>query len=54
MDYKTDKIESEEALIKRYQIQLDYYSEALGKMWHMPVKEQILYSFYLEKEIVMI
>lgn len=52
LDYKTDVTDSGEALMERYRTQLDYYSEALGKMWHMPVKDQILYSFYLEKEIV--
>ncbi len=50
-DYKTDVIATGEELMERYRTQLDYYSEALCKMWHMPVKEQILYSFYLEKEV---
>lgn len=51
-DYKTDVIDSGEALLERYQAQLDYYSEALEKMWHLPVKEQILYSFCLEREVI--
>lgn len=51
-DYKTDVIATGEDLMERYRTQLDYYAEALQKMWHLPVKEQILYSFYLEKEIV--
>ncbi len=51
-DYKTDVIATKEALMERYRVQLDYYAEALQKMWHMPVKEQILYSFYLEKEVL--
>ena len=51
-DYKTDVIATGEALMERYETQLDYYAEALGKMWHLPVKEQILYSFYLEKEVL--
>ena len=51
MDYKTDKIESEEALIKRYQIQLDYYAEVLQKLLSKPVKDIVIYSFYLEREI---
>ncbi len=50
-DYKTDVINTGEELMERYRTQLDYYSEALKKMWHMPVKEQILYSFCLEKEV---
>lgn len=51
-DYKTDVIQSGKELCERYLTQLDYYAEALEKMWHMPVKERILYSFYLGKEIV--
>lgn len=51
LDYKTDVTDSGEALMERYRTQLDYYAEALYKMWHMPVQERILYSFFLEKEI---
>ena len=40
-DYKTDVIPTGEALMERYETQLDYYSEALLKIWHMPVKEQM-------------
>lgn len=50
LDYKTDVTDSGEALMERYRTQLNYYSEALEKMWHMPVQERILYSFFLEKE----
>ena len=53
MDYKTDKIESEESLIGRYQIQLDYYAEVLEKLLSKPVKDIVIYSFYLEKEIIL-
>ena len=52
MDYKTDKVESEETLIGRYQIQLDYYAEVLQKLLSKPVKDIVIYSFYLEKEII--
>ena len=51
MDYKTDKVESEEELIKRYQIQLDYYAEVLQNLLSKPIKDIVIYSFYLEKEI---
>lgn len=51
LDYKTDVIESEEALVKRYQIQLDYYAEVLEKLLSKPVKDIVIYSFCLEKEI---
>lgn len=49
LDYKTDVIQSESELMERYKVQLDYYKEALEHMWHIPVEEEILYSFYLEK-----
>lgn len=49
LDYKTDVISSMEDLRNRYSTQLDYYQEALEKIWNLPVAEKILYSFYLEK-----
>lgn len=49
LDYKTDVIDSMEALWNRYNVQIQYYEEALTKLMQMPVKERILYSFYLEK-----
>jgi hypothetical protein len=38
-----------EALWNRYEVQLTYYQEALESLMSMPVKEKVLYSFYLEK-----
>ena len=49
LDYKTDVIESLQALWNRYSVQIQYYEEALTKLMKQPVKEKILYSFYLEK-----
>ena len=49
LDYKTDVIDSLEALWNRYNVQIQYYEEALTKLMQMSVKERILYSFYLEK-----
>lgn len=56
VDYKTDYVSkkdtaAEEELIKRYGIQLQYYEKALERFHKMPVKEKILYSFGLQKEI---
>ncbi len=60
LDYKTDAVDTPEELVKRYQIQLDYYAEALeqlfggsdsGKGKH--VREKIIYSFKLGREIVL-
>lgn len=47
LDYKTDVINAPEELVKRYKTQLDYYKEALESITGKPVKERILYSFYL-------
>ncbi|SDB21729.1 helicase-exonuclease AddAB subunit AddA [Eubacterium oxidoreducens] len=51
LDYKTDYVESKEDLIKKYFGQLDNYKKALERTLAKPVKEKILYSFCLEKEI---
>lgn len=50
-DYKTDVVKEEKELIERYQVQLDYYAEALEKLTGKSVKEKIIYSFYLGREI---
>ncbi len=49
LDYKTDVIQSMEELWNRYATQLDYYGEALERLMALPVKEKVLYSFYLEE-----
>lgn len=53
LDYKTDYIEAgqEDVLIKRYQIQLQLYKEALERMEGYRVKEVWIYSFALGKSI---
>lgn len=53
VDYKTDHVKTPEELTKRYRIQLDYYGEALGNMLKMEVGAKILWSFALEKEIML-
>lgn len=50
-DYKTDKVFSDEELIARYKVQLDYYAEALERLTGKAVKEKVIYSFALLKEI---
>ncbi len=53
IDYKTDQVEKgrEEILVKRYKVQMDYYKKALEQMVKKPVKERIIYSLALQKEI---
>lgn len=51
-DYKTDKVSTPEELVKRYEKQLDYYAKALEQLTGKRVKEKIIYSFGLRKEIM--
>ena len=51
VDYKTDFVEDEEEVRKKYEMQLKYYSEALEKVTGKKVKERYLYLFHLDKSI---
>lgn len=51
LDYKTDAVKTGDELKKRYETQLKYYTEALEKITGYKVKEKILYSFALGKEV---
>lgn len=54
LDYKTDYVpdEPEETLKRRYTKQLALYQRALEEITGKRVKQKLLYSFYLGKEIV--
>ncbi len=53
LDYKTDAVRQgeEQRLIDRYQLQLEYYRQALEQLEHKAVKETVIYSFGLGKSI---
>jgi ATP-dependent helicase/nuclease subunit A len=51
LDYKSDLVDNTDQLIKRYRIQLEYYRKALEQMLHKKVKDMIIYSLPLAKEI---
>ena len=51
VDYKTDYVKTEDELSKKYHTQLEYYADALEKITGKRVKEKIIYSFKLKKEI---
>lgn len=53
MDYKTDKVDTEEELEKRYRIQLEYYKRALEAATGKRVKEIFIYSFRFGKDIAL-
>ena len=59
LDYKTDRVDTaedtpEDRLIKLYKTQLDLYAQAAERLLGLKVKEKLLYSFSLEKEIPVI
>lgn len=51
IDYKTDHVKTEEELVKRYKKQLEIYAESLEQVTGKRVKERMIYSFCLGKEI---
>lgn len=60
LDYKTDAVDCAQELVKRYQVQLAYYSEVLEQLSGYVkdgegkrVKERIIYSFRLGQEILL-
>ncbi len=52
LDYKTDRVKSEEELKEKYQGQLEYYARALEQITGKRVREKAIYSFTLGKEII--
>ena len=51
VDYKTDRVSQTSELCERYHSQLEYYAEALERLTGKAVKEKMIYSFTLQKEI---
>ena len=51
LDYKTDRVSDEKELVNKYHAQLDYYAKALEQLTEKKVKEKLIYSFALGKEI---
>lgn len=51
LDYKTDRVSDGQELVEKYQEQLHLYGRALQQMTEKPVKEKIIYSFFLREEI---
>ena len=51
VDYKTDRVKSEEELRERYQKQIMLYSDSLEAILGKKVKKRVLYSFYLGEEV---
>jgi ATP-dependent helicase/nuclease subunit A len=51
IDFKTNKIESEEELINKYKLQIELYSKAIVGATSARADSKYLYSFYLNKLI---
>lgn len=51
VDYKTDTGVDAEALLDRYSAQLGIYREALSQALGMPIKETLLYSFFMNSTV---
>jgi ATP-dependent helicase/nuclease subunit A len=51
VDYKTDKTRSVRTLLGYYKTQIDYYAKALEQMTGKKVKEKMIYSLTMQKEI---
>ena len=51
IDYKTDNVKDESQLLERYGTQLKLYQELLTESLGYPVKEAVIYSFKLSREI---
>ena len=51
IDYKTDRVRSEEEFLKRYSEQLKYYAIAISKATEKKIKDKLIWSFELGKEI---
>lgn len=52
VDYKTDYVKNEIEISERYSSQLNLYKKALSETLNKKTKQCLIYSFYLEKEIV--
>lgn len=52
VDYKTDRVSSDEELLDLYKNQIAFYKRAVAKTLGKPVKQAMLYSFYLDKECI--
>ena len=51
VDYKTDAVSEGAELLRRYRVQLSYYARALEQITGKRVKEQLIYSFALQRTI---
>ncbi len=51
LDFKTDRVDEPSALAEAYGMQLSIYALAAQKIFNLPVKEKVIYSFNLGKTV---
>lgn len=51
LDFKTDRVNTQQQLVDMYKQQLQLYAQACQKTFNMPVRECVIYSFVLKKAI---
>ena len=51
LDYKTDKVDSKEELVVRYEKQLRLYEDAIAKAYDAVIGDVLIYSFSLNETI---
>ncbi len=51
LDFKTDRVKSQDSLISAYAEQLRIYGSACMKIFSKPIKQLVIYSFHLNGEI---
>ncbi len=51
VDFKTDRVNTVNDLADAYAKQLEMYAAACQKIFRLPIKQKIIYSFFLSKEI---
>lgn len=52
VDYKTSRLKNELDFAKKYKTQLDIYAKAIENFYQKPVTKKYVYSFYLNKLII--
>ena len=53
VDFKTDRVTDEDALKEAYSEQLQIYALACEKIFCKPIKQKVIYSFALSREIIL-
>ena len=53
VDYKSDRLEQDDDFKERYAVQLTLYKQAVEQITGIPVRETYIYSFHLQREIMM-